>query len=110
MLGISGFKTGKPRQFSYKPLYYDPEQEERDLRNALREEKNSKEYKPGSLVKGMRMERYGGSDVNSKRMEKEARTRVMIRLCIGLILLFIVGYVIMNSTLLDSMFTVFGRR
>lgn len=108
MLSISGFKTNKPRQFSYKPRYYDPEQEERDLRKELREEKISKDYKPGSLVKGMRMERYINSDVNNKRMAQEARTRMMIRLGIGLILLITIGYIIMNSTILEKMFTVFN--
>lgn len=103
---ISGFKRNKPRQFSYKPVYFDPEQDERTAREA----KNAvgDDYVPGSIVRGMRMERHTtGSDVNSKKMAQDARNRTVIRLMIFLCLLFLVAYIVMNSTMLETMFTVF---
>ncbi len=105
MFGISsGFKRNKPRSFSYKPMYYDAEQEERDERRAKYEEK---EYKPGSIVRNMRRERYVDNNVNAKKMAAEARNRIMMRMIILLILLFTAGVIIMNSTMLEEFFSVF---
>lgn len=106
----SVFKKQKPRQFSYKPLYYDPEQEERDLRDSLHSNEPKKEYVPGSLVKGIRMERYKNNDPkNREKISTDARNRVILRLLIVLFLLFMIGYIIMNSTILETMFTVFQK-
>ena len=33
---FGGHYNRKPRQFEYRPLYYDPEQEEREREEALR--------------------------------------------------------------------------
>ena len=108
MFGISGFKTRKPRQFSYRPRSFDPEQEERDIRNAARESKtNSENYKPGSLVRNMRMERYAPKSHNDKRQAIENRNRMVIRLSIFLFFLLLVGFIIVNSTLLENIFSVF---
>ncbi|MEG0499855.1 MAG: hypothetical protein RR550_01885 [Rikenellaceae bacterium] len=105
------FKKKKPRQFNYLPRYYDPDQEERDFRSAMSSDKQTKEYVPGSLVKAVRMERYKQTDntMNRNRVTKEARTRVLLRLIIFLFLLFMVGYIIMNSTILEQMFMVFSK-
>lgn len=35
---LISFRTPKPRQFNYKPMYYNPEQEEADKLRASREE------------------------------------------------------------------------
>lgn len=112
MLGISsGFKRNKPRQFEYKPRYFDPEKEEQEARSAAREGRhNSEKYVPGSLVKGMRMERYrsgSGDSHNEKRQAMEARNRTIFRLAIFLFLLLLVGYIVMNSTLLETVFSTF---
>ena len=108
MIGISGFKTQKPRQFNYTPRSYDPEQEERDQRKAARDPKaTSENYKPGSLVRNMRMSRYMPNTENSKFQENEARTRKRLRLFIFLFFLVIIGILVMNSTLLENVFAVF---
>lgn len=106
MLGISSvFKKTKPRQFSYKPLYYDQEKEQRDEKF----NKNNKEYKPGSLVKGMRNERYCSSDIHSERMAAEKRNRTTIRLVLIIFMLILVGIALMNSTFLEGILMVFTQ-
>ncbi len=104
---ITGFKRRKPRQFQHIPIYYDPEQEQRDSRNA----KYDKEaYVPGSLVRGMRRERYQSNDVNAKRIAAEQRNRVIIRSLLILILLIAASFIIMNGTGIEKMLEVFMRR
>lgn len=105
------FKKKKPRQFSYKPRFYDPEQEERDVRSAMRSDKPVKDYVPGSLVRSVRMERYKHTDdvANRDKISKDARNRLLLRSIIFLFLLFMVGYLIMSSTMLEKMFMVFSK-
>lgn len=114
MLGINtGFKRNKPRQFEYKPRYFDPEKEEQEARSIAREGRcDSNKYVPGSLVRGMRMERYrstSGDTHNEKRQAIEARNRTIIRLGIFLFILILVGYIVMNSTLLETVFSSFMK-
>lgn len=113
MLGINmGFKRNKPRQFSYKPRYFDPEQEERNARNAARESLcNEDKYVPGSIVRGVRMDRYKsvGTTHNDKRQAMEARNRAIMRLIIFLFILILVGIIVMNSTLLETILSTFAK-
>lgn len=106
MLGISsGFKRNKPRQFDYKPLYYDQEREERDERL----NKGNKEYTPGSIVKGIRNERYRSKDVHSERMDADKRNRTAIRLVLIIFMLILVGIALLNSTFLENILMSFGK-
>lgn len=109
MLNVSFFKRQKPRQFSYRPIYHDPEQEERDRRNNIRGAGTSetKNYVPGSIVKGMRMERVSSSSVKEEMSKNDNRNRIVIRLVAMLVMLFLIGYIVMNSTMLEMFFTAF---
>lgn len=110
MLKITGFKVKKPRQYSYKPLYYDPEQEEVQQRKNARESRLSEEkYVHGSIVKNMRMERHNPVSSHNMKLElMNARKRKTLRLFIFLILLFVIGYIVFNSSFLEKLLLLFS--
>lgn len=104
MIRISGFKTRKARQFNYIPRYYDEEQEARDARKA----KNDKQdYKPGMLVRNMKRERYQTNVEETSSLRSMAKTRTIRRSVIILLLLGLTAYIIVNSTVLETIFTAF---
>lgn len=66
MFGFKGVFARKPRQFEYRPRYYDPEKEAREKRRNeilgprdedMRDEKG--EYVPGKYIKNNMMVRRG---------------------------------------------------
>ena len=72
MIGFTAFKTRKPRQFEYKPRYYDPEKEQREQRRKElgldTEPRPEGQYKPGEYIRGnMRVRRGIGQRKTSKR-------------------------------------------
>ncbi len=87
MLGFGAFRR-KPRQFEYRPLHYDPQQEAREQRRKelLGEDAESpmagasKEYKPGQYIqRGFRQ--------NSLSQHEKVSQRKMIRSIAALIML-----------------------
>ena len=105
MLGISFFKCPKPRQFNYKPLYFDPKKEEWEerKRRVLGDEaveddaKPQEKYVPGSYIRKARFNRI------TAEPEKEQKQRTfLIRFIIVLALLFAAAYFIINSTWLET--------
>ena len=105
MLGISFFKCPKPRQFNYKPLYYDPKKEEWEekKRRVLGEEaladedKKQEKYVPGSYIQKARLNR-----ITAEPEKKQKQNTFIIRFIIVLALLFIIAYFIINSQWLDA--------
>lgn len=83
------FYRAKPRQFNYKPLYYDPEKERRDKRREelLGKKVEDGDYQPGDIIRsgGMRAKaRIMTDDVSYKDKQKRSQT---LRLVIILALL-----------------------
>ncbi|MCD7963429.1 MAG: hypothetical protein LUF90_07765 [Rikenellaceae bacterium] len=90
-------RVRKPRQFEYKPRYYDPEEEAREERKkavlganykdnyktAGEKSGSTEEYKPGQYLRGMTMRKGVMVDRRSSQ-NKRARS---IRFVIALILL-----------------------
>lgn len=94
MLGFSSF-TRKPRQFSYKPLFYDEEQEARDVRRRaamLEEEGAEKAYVPGTYINSERQRRRHPAEKKGG-----AKMRVaLIRFVIAVALLLAFAWVIIS--------------
>ena len=63
MLGLKAFRQ-KPREFNYRPRYFDPEQEARDERKreilgdeAVDGHEGAEEYRPGQYIRQRKMRR-----------------------------------------------------
>ncbi|MEG1607152.1 MAG: hypothetical protein RR931_06140 [Mucinivorans sp.] len=90
MLGFSFGGTRKPRQFEYKPRYWDPEKEAREerRRQILGEDYTSDNgHKPGMLILEGRLRRMQ----HAERTKRGSRT-VLLRTAIFVILVFGVLY------------------
>lgn len=100
MLGMSAFNK-KPRQYSYKPMYYNPEEEARKEREQRYEPKKDEKYVPGSYIHSQRVNRIMGLD----RPQKSTldRNKTLIRLIIVILLSLVVGYGIIKSDLIVRM-------
>lgn len=95
MFGLHTFWR-KPRKFTYRPLYFDPEQEARDERrrqllgdeaaDEFAAESAAKEAAPGSYIRGRMTARR-----NLSTTDREKRTRAMQRRVIFLVLLVGIG-------------------
>ncbi len=96
----SGFKLIKPRQYDYKPLYYDREKEEQQSRRAMHDES---EYKPGMIVGNMRRERYA----REKSKSNDAQRRVLIRVAIIIALLALSVAILSKNNLIDGIVKLF---
>lgn len=88
MIGFTAFKTSKPRQFEYRPLYYDPDKEEMEKRKqkvlgeAAQEDQESANYQPGKYIAEARMRR----SIEEDRRNAEKRKSGVIRLAIFVVL------------------------
>ncbi len=92
MIGF-GFGGGhKPRKFSYKPLYWDEEKEEREARRKERELSDptfiykEEEYVPGSIIRAARMRRMKNAQNNHKKSGVTLIRTVIFVVLVGLIL------------------------
>ncbi len=88
---LIGFRTAKPRKFSYKPLYYDPVKEEQDK---LKERfNNASEGMPDSELR-MRIRLR----MNRKKLDERIRkrSRMMSILFTLLLLLMILYYIFLK--------------
>lgn len=93
-----GFNSKKPRQFNYKPRFYNPEEEERERRKRFSDididAKKDEKYIPGSIVRQGRIERMTISE-----QEKALKNRSsMIRLVIFMVLLATAAYFLITFT------------
>lgn len=86
------FRPGKPKPFSYTPLYYDQEKEEREerlrrIKSELGMPEGDEEVKPRTIItRGSFNSRF------RKRQTKEKRTSA-IRLLLIILLLILIIYV-----------------
>ncbi len=77
------FYTPKPRQFDYKPRYWDPEKEAREKR---REEllgarpRGDGEYVPGKMLRNRQMQRRMAAETGRARRRAFGRTVILIAL------------------------------
>jgi len=85
---LIGFRTPKPRKFSYKPLYYDPVKEEQEKLKA-RTENVSGGMPDNELRMRMRLR------MNRKKLDERIRKRSrMMSILFTLLLLLMVLYYI----------------
>ena len=97
MAGFSIFHRRKPRRFSYRPVWYDPVEEERRRREARAEcRESSEEYHPGSRLRRIRDRRI--TDIPEEEREKQRQKRFG-RLLLWLALALGIGYLLLKSRL-----------
>lgn len=88
MIGLSGLGfRRKPRPFTYKPVYWDEEQEARVARNQAARMANpdyvaDDSYKPGAIIRAKRLRRMQSSVTANKR---SGSTIIRIALFLGLL-------------------------
>lgn len=93
-MGAIFFSQRKPRGFSYKPRFYDPDAEEREERKRVvlgdrYESKSEAEYVPGSLIREHVSSRRGGvADAMRKRRKKTASIPILVAV------LVVIGYLV----------------
>ena len=86
------FYTPKPRQFSYKPRFYDPEKEAREKR---REEllgvrpAEGEEYVPGGLLRRRRMQRMMEDATAARRKKQKGSGLLLVAFIVLLIVAFL---------------------
>jgi len=98
---FSFFKTPKPRQFNYKPLYYDPDKEEAEARKKARN--NLREGDPGERMRAeirrkWRTDRYEPGSRNNK-----------FRIFFYLIFAFFALYLIFFTDFVNKLVSIFLR-
>ncbi len=81
---ITFLKLNKPRQYDYKPVFYDPKKEEMEER--LRE-MGAIESSPATFKEKIRTKWHTGED---KTKKKKSQSGMMIYLLIVLMLLYII--------------------
>lgn len=94
----SPFKTRKPRQFEYRPRYYDPDKEawEQRRKELFGEDESPKEgeenYRPGQYVEQLRFRR----GVMAERQRNAKRRPAIMRLALLIALLVLLGWYIFS--------------
>ena len=91
----SPFKTRKPRQFEYRPRYYDPDKEawEQRRKELFGEEEPSapedkENYRPGQYVEQLRFRR----GIMAERQRSAQRRPALVRLVFLIALLVLLGW------------------
>lgn len=91
-------KTNKPREWDYRPIYYDPEQVERRERlNALQQERNERKGQVESgRGHGLRHGAFRDAAQRNKtpRMTAARQTKIRFWLVLLILLLFIFYYML----------------
>jgi len=83
---LIGIRTPKPRQYAYKPVFFDPEKEEQEKRK--KELEDIGEYVPGSQLKErMRLKR---TRIDDDLKKKSRRSSILITILLLAILLYII--------------------
>lgn len=99
MFGMSALNR-KPRQYSYKPLYYNPDKEDREQRISDALGQGDQNYVPGKYIQSQRRNRMLGLNIPvDKKIDKK---RVLIRICI-VITLMLLMYLLLISNVLDDL-------
>ena len=84
------FYTPKPRQFDYKPRYYDPEKEAREQRRrellGERDITTDDDYVPGDLLRHRKMQRMIAADNSSAKRKKSSSFILLIAVLVLLVL------------------------
>lgn len=83
MLGFGGVKR-KARGFSYEPVYWDRDKEEREERRraVLGDDYQTTDYKPGSMIREQRLRRMR----SAARTQRSSRsTLVRVAIFVGLV-------------------------
>lgn len=90
MAGLIGFGR-KPRQFEYKPRYWDPEAEEREARRRkiLGDDYVEGEYRPGMYIRERRMLRMQAQDRERAERQKRNSIRTVIFLVGAMAVLYL---------------------
>ncbi len=93
MLGFGVFRR-KPRQFEYRPRYYDPEQEAREQRRRElfgdpADEEHKEDYKPGEYIRRDMLARRGIGQRGRRTKKPSAMMAVFALLCLFALLLWI---------------------
>lgn len=103
MLGLDAFRR-KPRNFNYRPLHYDPQQEAREQRkrellgddyDKIEQADEQKEYKAGSYIRQHGFSRKP-TQITERELSSEQQQRNIKRGVIALILLIIIGVYLMS--------------
>jgi len=103
------FHTPKPRQFEYRPRFYDPVQEEREARKRqllgddYKDAEQEGEYKPGQYIRQMRIRR----GIIADREKKQRRHRRSLRSIIMLALLAAFAWWLMTTDFSNTVWAVF---
>jgi len=85
---LIGFRTAKPRKFSYKPVYYDPVKEAQEQLKA-EASKGPEDLSSGELRMRMRLR------MNRKALDERIRKRSrMMSIMFSLLLLLLILYFI----------------
>lgn len=99
MLGFKGVFARKPRQFDYKPRYYDPEKEARDQRrrelgiDPLGEADAKEDYVPGKYIK---RDMYARRGLGQSGGYRHKSTKIFLRLAIMLAIFILAVWWVMN--------------
>ncbi|MCQ2226346.1 MAG: hypothetical protein MJZ01_00345 [Bacteroidales bacterium] len=99
MGGISFFKLPKHRVFEYRPLYYDPEKEQREQRRrelGLADDDNNDDgkYKAGQFIRSGAMRARHDQFAQKMEAQKRRSQFILIALIIGL---SVVAYYMMRD-------------
>lgn len=84
---LIGIRTPKPRQYAYKPVFFDPEKEEKEKRRKQLEE-SDEGYVPGSELRDKMKLKRSRMDDSLKR--KSRRSSILITILLAAILLYII--------------------
>jgi len=85
------FKSPKPKAFEYKPLYYDPEKEKRELRKKELGLAESTDHK--SFFRGELKSKWKRGSTNDKKSSKKRTTIYLVILLIAVYYIFFTDFV-----------------
>ncbi len=90
MAGFIGFGR-KPRQFEYKPRYWDPEAEERETRRRmiLGDDYAEGEYRPGMYIRERRLLRMQEQERDRAQRQKRNSIRTVLFLAGAVAVLYL---------------------
>lgn len=88
---LVSFRTPKPRQFSYKPLYYNPEKEEAEKLKAASEKIENEADRSKRIA--MQYERTRAAKEEKSKVQRQNTRNILIAIfLIAMILYFIFMY------------------
>lgn len=85
---LISFRTPKPRQFNYKPMYYNPEQEEAEKLRASREELENETDLSKRIA--LQYERNRSAKEEKSRVYKQNTRNVLIAIFLIVMILYFI--------------------